>query len=153
MRALKTIVATAVIVFTMSTVAMAGVQRLTGQDDAAGDTSQAVTRQTSTMRLTDLQVNKLAAALVKAHAAVERREARHDREQKAVYRSGTRHQTARHHEAETQVRTTAKHQGAGSSGHHAEPAQTGTNHHASTGGSTGGGRSGGHHDGHGGGHD
>ena len=153
MRALKTIVATAVIVFTMSTVAMAGVQHLTGQDDAAGETAQTTTRQSSTVRLTDRQMDKLAAALVKAHAAEERREARHDREQKTVHKSGTKHQSARHRETETQqVRTTTRHQSPTSGTHHAEPAQSGT-HHGSTGGTGGSGTSGGHHDGHDGGHD
>ena len=70
MKALKTIVATAVIVFALTTVAMAGVQRIGSQGGAATTAGATVTQthQTAGLTLTGVQFARLLHA-VNGHAA------------------------------------------------------------------------------------
>ena len=112
MRALKTIVATAVIVFTLTTVAMAGVQHL-GWQTGPGEGSHAGTDQTSgpastratyTVRLTERQLERLAAALAQGRHATVRRSAHHAAHTKQT--SGTHHAAAHHEVTRTSSFTT-----------------------------------------------
>ena len=142
MRALKTIVATAVIVFTVTTVAMAGVQHITQRDDAADHNAAQATRAqaTYTVRLTEGQLERLAAALAK-HDATAKHTTKHQR-------TKARDHQARHETADEQAMHTARanvQQSSGSSQHHAEPAHE-AGHNSS--GSGSGSMSGTHHSGH-----
>jgi uncharacterized membrane protein YgcG len=153
MRVLKTIVATAVIVFVMTTVAMAGVQHLT----RAQDTKQLEkTAPQYTVTLTAGQLARLLDHQSGSHVPAAQRTSTHPRRVQSKHtqaRQGAHEPESRHagHVQKSTQRSTANQ----SSAHHAEQSsQT----HVSTGGHDGGqGDShGGSHDsgdgGHGGGH-
>ena len=159
MKVLKTIVATAVIVFALTTVAMAGVQHLNGRDDApkADRQAQKTAKATYTLHLTDRQLDRLAVALAKDHIAKAKHTAKHtaQHDRTATHASG---HTAQHQETTRHTQSPVSSASGSLGTHHAEPAYTGTHHGSgsasggtSTGGTTGGS---GHHDGgHSGGHD
>ena len=144
MKVLKTIVATAVVVFAMTSVAMAGVQQLTKAQDA-----QAVdkTRAQHTVTLTDKQLARLIDHQSRSHVREAQRTKTHARR---VQREHAQAQQGAH-EAEAQhaerVRKSAQSEQSDHSGsaspsgsHHYETSQQ---THVSTGG---------HDSGHGGGH-
>jgi hypothetical protein len=137
MRVLKTIVATAVIVFTVTTVAMAGVQHLQQRDDAEDGAARAAgTQATYPVQLTERQLERLAAALAKHQANAGRtqdrdrtrdRDRTQDRDRtKDRDRTQDRDRRQQHqatHERATQAaRTAVRQQTSGSGQHHAEPA-------------------------------
>jgi hypothetical protein len=142
MRVLKTIVATAVIVFVMTTVAMAGVQHLT----RAQDTKQLEkTPAGYTVTLTDAQLARLIDHQSGGHVRATQRPDAHARRvqrKHAQARQGTHEPEPQH--AERVQQNAQRSTGSESGAHHAEQSrQT----HVSTGG-----HDGGHGADHGGGH-
>ncbi|HEX5641486.1 MAG TPA: hypothetical protein VFZ86_03995 [Thermoleophilia bacterium] len=143
MKVLKTIVATAVVVFAMTSVAMAGVQQLTkAQDDQAADK----TRAQHTVTLTDKQLARLIdhqgshvreAQRTKTHAR--RVERKHAQAQQGAHEAEARHVERVRNSVQSEQ---SDHSGSASpsGSHHYETSQQ---THAS---------SGGHDGGHGGGH-
>ncbi len=146
MKVLKTIVATAVIVFALTTVAMAGVQHFTKQS-AQATGSQARTAQPSyTVTLTAAQLAQLmnGGRAATADGAQHARQTRQHARQTRQHAKTARHQTRSH--ASDRTRASAS----GSSGtHHYEATQhagfstsSAGSHHAETGHHSGGGEGG-----------
>ena len=128
MKVLKTIVATAVIVFALTTVAMAGVQHFTKQGSQTTDAQAQETQPTYTVTLTATQLAQLmhggqAAATGGVHHA--RHTTQHP---KATRHDATRHHATRHHASDT----THDYSSASGGTHHSEPA-----HHTYSSGSSG----------------
>ena len=121
MKALKTIVATAVIVFALTSVAMAGVQHFTKQGSQATGTRARSTQPTYTVSLTAAQLAKLmngGKAAAAGGAPQQVRQAKHHA--KAAHQrsgsGGTHHSEPVHH---------VSHATSTSGGHHPE-----TSHHS-----------------------
>jgi len=143
MRALKTIVATAVILFALTTVAMAGVQHFTKQSGQATGSQAQAAQPTYTVTLTAAQLAQLmnGGKAATAGGVQHARQAQH-------HAKAARHQTSGHHAGD------ATHDSSSSSGgtHHYEPAHhtyssgsaagscdSGTSHHSADCGDGGGG--------------
>jgi Mg-chelatase subunit ChlI len=138
MKVLKTIVATAVVVFAMTTVAMAGVQQLTRAQDA-----QAVdqTRAQHTVTLTDKQLARLIDHQTRSHVREAQRtktHARHVDREHAQAQQGA-HEAEAQHTARVQ-KSTQSGSASPSASHHYEASQQ---THVSSGGHDGG-HAGGH---------
>ena len=130
MKVLKTIVATAVIVFALTTVAMAGVQHFTKQSGQTTGSQAQTAQPTSTVTLTAAQLingDKAATADGAEHARQTQHHARSHNisttRAAAKRTSGTHHYEATHH---------ASSSGSATGSHHAE-----TSDHSSGGGSCG----------------
>ena len=147
MKALKTIVATAVIVFALTTVAMAGVQHFTKQSGQAAGAQAQTAQPAYTVTLTAAQLAQLmngsrAAAAGGAHHA---RQTQHHAQQTQHHAKTVRHQTRSH-----DVDSTTHASSSGSGGthhyeatHHAGSAtSTSGSHHAETSHHSGGGEGG-----------
>jgi|GEM_PF-791884 len=134
MKVLKTIVATAVIVFALTTVAMAGVQHFTKQSGQAAGTQAQSAQPTYTVTLTAAQL----AQLMNGGKAATTSETQHARQARQHDRQTQQHaETGRHQTHSHAVDSTTHASASGSGGtHHYE-----ATHHASSSGSG----SGGHH--------
>ncbi len=160
MKALKTIVATAAIVFAMTTVAMAGVQHLTKENGQAAGSQAQTAQPTYTVTFTAEQLAHLIDDQSGSHAREAQRTENHERRvhrkdaeaqhrsQQRTHEAKTQHKSEqRTHTAKTlhvdRVQNSGQSTSGGQSGsHHSEPSnQT----HAS-----GSGHDGGHGGGHGG---
>ena len=124
MKVLKTIIATAVIVFALTTVAMAGAQHFTKQSGQGGGTQAQTAQPTYTVTLTAAQL----AQLVNGGKAATAGGAQHVRQpQRRVHAAG-------HHTRSDNVGSNARASSSGSRGtHHSEAA-----HHGSSSGSAAG---------------
>jgi uncharacterized membrane protein len=138
MKVLKTIVATAVIVFALTTVAMAGVQHFTKQSGQATGTQAQAAQPSYTVTLTAAQLAQLmhdggAATADRAQQARQTRQ--HARQTQRHARQTQRHaETARHQTRSHAVDSTTHASATGSGGtHHYE-----ATHHASSSTSTSG---------------
>ena len=134
MKALKTIVATAVIVFALTTVAMAGVQHFTKQSGQATGTKAQTAQPTYAVALTAAQLARLmTAARPRRHA---RRGRRSSAQQTQQHAETARHQTRSHAVANT---THASASGSGGTRHYEATHHAGSStsssssHHAETG--------------------
>lgn len=131
MKVLKTIVATAVIVFALTTVAMAGVQRLGGQDPATSHAGPAAARQTAVQPAAQGNVtlsSQQFAALLRA--------VRHDADGARDRHTARAHEKARKHSQASRRSggTSGNTDGAGgasTTAHHTQT-HTGTTHHSTT---------------------
>jgi hypothetical protein len=123
MKALKTIVATAVIVFALTTVAMAGVQHFTKQGGQASGSQAQAAQPTYTVTLTAAQL----AQLMNGKAATTG-DAQHARQTKH-HAKAARHQTSSHYVGDA---TYARASGSGGT-HHYESTHQGTSSGSSTG--------------------
>ena len=134
MKVLKTIVATAVIVFALTTVAMAGVQHFTKQGGQAAGSQARAAQPTYTVTLTAAQLaqlmhgGKVATAGGTHHARQTQFHA-----QRTQHHARARHQTSSHHAADATYASSSS----GGTHHHE------ATHHASSSGSGSGGGS--HH--------
>lgn len=154
MRALKTIVATAVIVFALTTVAVAGVQRLTGQTgaEAGGDRTAAAAAQPAHRQASPGAVTLSARQFAALLRAVDDGDAG-DRERD---RSRANDKDRRHTQERARTHAATSTGGSSASGSKHTGAHDGTTTHSPEQTSThsGGGHSGGNHGGgHSGGHD
>ena len=141
MKALKTIVATAVIVFALTTVAMAGVQHFTKQSGQATGSQAQAAQPTYTVTLTAAQLAQLmnggrAASTGGVHHA---RQTQHHAQRTQHHAKAARHDASSHHAGDTTHATAsnpggthhyeathhASSSGSGSGSHHAE-----TSHHS-----------------------
>ena len=149
MKVLKTIVATAVIVFAMTSVAMAGVQQLTRAQDA-----QAVgkTPARHTVRLTDRQPAQLIDHQSGSHVREAQRTTTHARR---VHREHTQAQQGAHEAGAQHVERVHKSSQSEQGDHSGSTSQSGSHHYEAShqtqvSGSGHGGGNGGHGGGHGG---
>ena len=154
MRALKTIVATAVILFALTTVAMAGVQHFTKQSGQATGSQAQAAQPTYTVTLTAAQLAQLmnggrSAQTDGAHHA---RQTQHHARQTQHHAQQTQHhaKTVRHQTRSHDVDSTTHASSSGSGGthhyeatHHASSStSTSGSHHAETSHHSGGGEGG-----------
>ena len=135
MKILKTIVATAVIVFALTTVAMAGVQHFTKQGGQAAGSQARAAQPTYTVTLTAAQL----AQLMHGGKVATARGTHHARQtqfhaQRTQHHARARHQTSSHHAGDAMHASSS---GSGGTHHHE------ATHHASSSGSGSGGGS--HH--------
>ena len=147
MKVLKTIVATAVIVFALTTVAMAGVQHFTKQSGQATGTQAQTAQPTYTVTLTAAQLAQLmnSGKAAAAGGAQHTRQTQHHAQQTQHHAKTVRHQTRSH-----DVDSTTHASSSGSGGthhyeatHHAgSSGSTAGSHHAETGHHSGGGEGG-----------
>jgi len=144
MKALKTIVATAVIVFALTTVAMAGVQHFTKQGSQATGSQAQAAQPTHTVTLTAAQLmngGKAAAAGGAQHV----RQTQHHAQRTQEHAKAARHQTGSH---DGSGGTQASATGSGGTHHyestyHAGSSTSGSgSHHAETSPHSGGGEGG-----------
>ncbi|MBE0528087.1 MAG: hypothetical protein IH629_02645 [Thermoleophilia bacterium] len=144
MKALRTIVATAVIVFAMTTVAMAGVQHLTKENgQAAGSQAQTV-QPTYTVTFTAKQLAHLIDDQSGSHAREAQRTENHERrihrkDAEAQHRSQQRTHTAKTLHVDRVQNSGQSTSGSQSGSHHSEPSNQ---MHASGSGHDGGGHGG-----------
>ena len=147
MKVLKTIVATAVIVFALTTVAMAGVQHFTQQSGQAAGTQAQTTQPTYSVTLTAAQL----AQLMNGGKAATTSETPHARQTRQHARQTQQHaETARHQTRSHAVTSTTHASAIGSGGthhyeatHHASSSTSSPgSHHAETGPHSGGGEGG-----------
>ena len=134
MKVLKTIIATAVIVFALTTVAMAGVQHFTKQGGQATGSQARAAQPTHTVTLTAAQLTQLMHGSQTATTGVQH--ARHTQHHAAKARRHS--QAAQHHTSSHHAADTTHSSGSSSSGthhyeatHHASSSGSGT-HHAQT---------------------
>jgi uncharacterized membrane protein YgcG len=148
-KALKTIVATAVIVFALTSVAMAGVQHFTKQGGQATGAQAQAAQPSYTVTLTAAQL----AQLMNGGKAATASGGRHARQTQHHAKAALQHhaKTARHHSARHRTGGATHASASGSSGtHHYETthhtsysSSTSGGHHAETGHHSGGGHDGG----------
>jgi hypothetical protein len=145
MKVLRTIVATAVIVFAVTTVAMAGVQHLGGQ---GGNAAQPAAAPASyTVQLTGQQLERLAATLAQGMSSAAAVKQPATARPAAQHHKAATHKAAAHHAAARHA--TATHSSGHASTHHIAATHHAENTHdgAAGAGSCNGGQSGGDHDG------
>ena len=136
MKALKTIVATAVIVFALTTVAMAGVQHFTKQGGQAAGSQARAAQPTYTVTLTAAQLAQLmhGGKVATARGTHHARQTQHHAQRTQHHAKAARHQTSSHHAGDAMHASSS---GSGGTHHHE------ATHHASSSGSGSGGGS--HH--------
>jgi len=147
MKVLKTIVATAVIVFALTTVAMAGVQHFTKQSGQATGTQAQTAQPTYTVTLTAAQL----AQLMNSGKAAAAGGAQHTRQTQHHAQRTQHHAKAAHHQARSHDGSTTRTASNGTNGthhyeatHHASSStSTSGSHHAETSHHSGGGGDGG----------
>ena len=142
MKVLKTIVATAVIVFALTTVAMAGVQHFTKQSGQATGSQAQTAQPTYTVTLTAAQLAQLMNGKAAAAGGVQHaRQTQRHAQRTQHHAKAARHQTRSHDVDST---THASSSGAGGTHHyeathHASSSTSGSgSHHAETGHHSGG---------------
>ncbi len=148
MKALKTIVATAVIVFALTTVAMAGVQHFTKQGGQTSGSTAQTAQPTYTVTLTGAQLAQLMhdGRAATAGSAQEARQTRQQARQTRQQAKTARHQ-ARSHAVDSTTYASAS--GSGGTHHYEATHHAGSStsspgsHHAETGHHSGGGHGGG----------
>ena len=147
MKALKTIIATAVIVFALTTVAMAGVQHFTKRAGQAAGTRAQAAQPSYTLTLTAAQL----AQLLDGGKAAATSETQHARQTRQHARQTQQHAKSTHHQIRSHtVASTTRVASSGSGGthhyeatHHAGSSTSSPgSHHAETGHHSGGGEGG-----------